>query len=102
MTGNENNLTTFSGEVYQQLPYDMSIITIMQCVGELNIQVFLDNGCMFSIMLMHYYDSHNILQRCQKMPADNMVMPIGNHNIKVHFCIGITHSFNTLQYISSC
>ena len=87
--GHENNSITFNGKVYQQLPYDMLELTIVNFVGELNIPVFLNNGCMFSILYEHYHDNHEILHICKKMPADNIIMHTGNGNIQVHFRIVI-------------
>ena len=64
----------------------MSGLTITYFGEEFNIQVFLDNSCMFSTMPKHY-DSHEVLHRCHKVPANNMVMHTGNG--KVYFWIVI-------------
>ena len=81
----ENNLTTFNDEVYQTFLYYVSNLTIANVARELNIPVFLDNACTFSIMPKHYHNNHVILNTCQKMPAGNMIILTGNNNIEVHF-----------------
>ena len=55
IAGEVNNVTTFTGELYQQFSYDMSGITITNFDKKLNISVFLDNGCSVSIMPKHLF-----------------------------------------------
>ena len=52
--------------------------------------MFLDNHCTVSIMLKSYYDSHEILHKCKKMPPPNyLLMYTHKGDIKVPFWIVI-------------
>ena len=84
ITGHEKNLTIFNGKTYQQFPHGMLDVIIANCRGELNIPVFLDNGCTVSLIPKNYYNSHEILLKCQKMPFPSyMVIYIGSIYVKV-------------------
>ena len=90
IAGHENNSTTFNGEPYQQFPCDILGMTITNFVAELKIPVFLDNGITVSIMPKIYYDQHEILHKCHKIPSpDYMVRYTDSDNTKVHFWVVI-------------
>ena len=69
---------------YEQLPHDMSGLTVAKFAGLLDIPVFLDCSCMFSIMPNIPTTS---MKSCTnaKMPAENIVMHTGNVSIKYTF-----------------
>ena len=71
ITGHESNANIFSSEVFQQYPYDTRGLPITNYVEELNIHIFLDNGCMFPIIQKNIYDRHKILQRCLNLATNN-------------------------------
>ena len=50
ITGHENNTAIFNHEVYQQFPYDITDLTLVNFAGKLNIPMFFDNGCILSII----------------------------------------------------
>ena len=72
--GQEHNFTIFNNEKYQHFLYDMTCMTVSNFSGELNIQIFLDNGCMLSVMSKSYCDQHEIVHKCQKVPCSYCIV----------------------------
>ena len=75
----------FSMGKYKQFLNEMTGFTIANFAGELNIPVFLDNGCAFSFTPKTFCDRHEVLYKCKNIAADNMVIQTGNRDTKVHF-----------------
>ena len=42
--------------------------------GELNTPVLMDGSCTFSIMTKHFYVLNEVLHKCLKIPADDMII----------------------------
>ena len=73
----------------EQFPYDRTGLKTANFAGQLNIPMFLDNGCTFSIMPNTFYNRHEVLHKWQQMPVDDIVINTGNVDIWVQFCIVI-------------
>ena len=67
---------------YQEFLYDILGMTVEKFMDELNIPVFLDNGCTVYIMPKTYYDKHETRFKCKRNPSPNyMVMHTGNSTL---------------------
>ena len=53
-------------------------------------------------MPKYKYDGHDMLYRCQKVPADNIVKYTGNGDIKVHFWLVISLIINKQLQLLVC
>ena len=88
----------FYGKVLQQLLYDVKGLTIADCARELSIEVHLDNRCTFSVLTKHFYDSKEVLHKCLRITAHNMMAYTANIGIIVYFdSYFLLHSKVTVQ-----
>ena len=74
----------FNGEIFWRLSYYVQGITIEGFVGQLVLELIMENSLTFFHYAKHFENKNEIMYKSLKIPADNMLIHAGNGDIKIN------------------
>ena len=87
-SGNIETVTKINHVPYQTIPYDDKGMLQAKLIDETQVQIFIDNGAMPSILPLSTYNKYSLLRMYPKTES-NTPIHIGGSMIESHFWIEI-------------